>query len=77
MTSFLGVPLRIRDEVFGNLYLTDKIGAEGFSDEDEALAEVLSRKPGWRFRTTACTSECGRSAFLMTGTVLPGISMTG
>ena len=46
MTSFLGVPLRIRDEVFGNLYLTDKIGAEGFSDEDEALAEALALATG-------------------------------
>ena len=46
MTSFLGVPLRVRDVVFGNLYLTDKIGAEGFSDEDEALAEALALATG-------------------------------
>ena len=46
MTSFLGVPLRVREEVFGNLYLTDKIGAEGFSDEDEALAEALALAAG-------------------------------
>ncbi len=26
MTSFLGVPIKVRDEVFGNLYLTDKVG---------------------------------------------------
>jgi signal transduction histidine kinase len=46
MTSFLGVPVRVRDEVFGNLYLTDKIGAERFSDEDEALAEALALATG-------------------------------
>ncbi len=46
MTSFLGVPLRVRNEVFGNLYLTDKIGSEGFSDEDEALAEALALATG-------------------------------
>ncbi len=46
MESFLGVPLRIRDEVFGNLYLTDKIDAERFSDEDEALAEALALATG-------------------------------
>ncbi len=46
MTSFLGVPLKVRDEVFGNLYLTDKIGAERFSDEDEALAEALALATG-------------------------------
>lgn len=46
MTSFLGVPLKVRDEVFGNLYLTDKVGAERFSDEDEALVEALAMATG-------------------------------
>ena len=35
MTSFLGVPIRIRGEVFGNLYLTSKKGDETFTEEDE------------------------------------------
>jgi signal transduction histidine kinase len=35
MTSFLGVPIRIRGEVFGNLYLTSKKGGEAFTEEDE------------------------------------------
>jgi signal transduction histidine kinase len=52
MTSFLGVPLRVRDEVYGNLYLTDKIGAEGFSDEDEALAEALAQAAGIAIETS-------------------------
>jgi signal transduction histidine kinase len=34
MKSFLGVPLRVGDEVFGNFYLTDKQGADAFSEED-------------------------------------------
>lgn len=42
MTSFLGVPIRLRDEVFGNLYLTDKRSAEVFSDIDEELAVGLA-----------------------------------
>jgi signal transduction histidine kinase len=42
MTSFLGVPIRVRGEVFGNLYLTDTLGATEFSDEDEALAVALA-----------------------------------
>jgi signal transduction histidine kinase len=46
MTSFLGVPLRVRDEIYGNLYLTDKIGAPAFSEEDEALAEALAQAAG-------------------------------
>src|SRR5207248_11412270 len=40
--SFLGVPIRIRDDVYGNLYLTEKQGAAEFSDEDEALAVALA-----------------------------------
>ena len=35
MTSFLGVPIRIRGEVFGNLYLTSKNGGGVFTEEDE------------------------------------------
>lgn len=43
MGSFLGVPIRIRDRVFGNLYLTEKKSAPEFSDEDEALAVALAQ----------------------------------
>jgi signal transduction histidine kinase len=46
MKSFLGVPVRVRSQVYGNLYLTDKVGAEEFSDEDEALAEALALATG-------------------------------
>lgn len=42
MHSFLGVPLRVRGEVFGNLYLTEKIGAPEFSSTDEALVVALA-----------------------------------
>lgn len=38
MKSFLGVPLYVRGEVYGNLYLTDKDDEDGFSDIDEELA---------------------------------------
>jgi two-component system, NarL family, sensor histidine kinase DevS len=41
MDSFLGVPIRIRDEVFGNLYLADSIRGE-FSAEDEELTLALA-----------------------------------
>ncbi len=46
MRTFLGVPVRIRDEVYGNLYLTDKAGGQPFSDEDEVLAEALAAAAG-------------------------------
>jgi len=46
MTSFLGVPIRIRDQVFGNLYLTDKTTGEVFTDVDEELAVGLAAAAG-------------------------------
>jgi len=46
MTSFLGVPVKVRDEVYGNLYLTDKIGWSEFTDDDVALVEALSLAAG-------------------------------
>lgn len=46
MQSFLGVPIRVRDEVFGNLYLTDKTSAEVFSDIDEELVVGLAGAAG-------------------------------
>ena len=42
MRSFLGVPIIGRRSVFGNLYLTEKIGAAEFSDEDERIALLLA-----------------------------------
>jgi signal transduction histidine kinase len=41
MRGFLGVPVRIRDEVFGNLYLTGKRGGEDFTEDDEAVLVAL------------------------------------
>ncbi|MDO9378444.1 MAG: GAF domain-containing protein [Nocardioidaceae bacterium] len=45
MTSFLGVPLRVRDEVFGNLYLTEST-AGAFSADDQELASALAATAG-------------------------------
>ncbi|HYL56090.1 MAG TPA: GAF domain-containing sensor histidine kinase [Gemmatimonadales bacterium] len=42
MKSFLGVPIRGRDRAFGNLYLTEKIGAAEFDAEDQAIAVLLA-----------------------------------
>ena len=46
MRTFLGVPVRVRDEVFGNLYLTEKQGGEDFTVEDEDLAVALAAAAG-------------------------------
>lgn len=45
MGSFLGVPVRVRDEVFGNLYLTNQRQGE-FSDEDVELTSALAAAAG-------------------------------
>ena len=46
MSSFLGVPIAIRGETFGNLYLTDKIGWAEFTEDDLALTEALAVAAG-------------------------------
>ena len=46
METFLGVPIRIRDQVFGNLYLTEKQGAGTFSTEDEEVVVALAAAAG-------------------------------
>ncbi|MCW2641630.1 MAG: ATPase [Dactylosporangium sp.] len=46
MHSFLGVPVRIRDQVFGNLYLAEKGGGGQFSDDDEELMVALAVAAG-------------------------------
>lgn len=52
MTSFLGMPLRVRDDVYGNLYLTDKVDGTSFSEEDEALVEALALAAGIAIHTS-------------------------
>jgi signal transduction histidine kinase len=46
MESFLGVPIRVRDTVFGNLYLTEKGNGQGFDEEDVAVLSTLAVAAG-------------------------------
>lgn len=46
MRTFLGAPVQIRDEVFGNLYLTDKVNGQPFSEDDEVLVRALAAAAG-------------------------------
>lgn len=46
MTTFLGAPVRVRDQVFGNLYLTDKRDGSEFDDDDEAVLRTLAAAAG-------------------------------
>ncbi|MEZ0067206.1 signal transduction histidine kinase [Streptacidiphilus sp. MAP12-20] len=46
MYSFVGVPIRVRGEVFGNLYLTEKRGGGQFDAEDESVLQTLAVAAG-------------------------------
>ena len=42
MTTFLGVPVVVRGEAYGNLYLTEKHGGAEFDERDEEVTIVLA-----------------------------------
>lgn len=46
MRTFLGVPVQLRDEVFGRLYLTEKRGGGEFSADDEVVVRALAGAAG-------------------------------
>lgn len=46
MHTLLGVPIRVRGEVFGNLYLTEKRGGAEFTEDDEIVVEMLAAAAG-------------------------------
>ncbi|MFE7130589.1 GAF domain-containing sensor histidine kinase [Streptomyces sp. NPDC057638] len=46
MRSFLGVPIRVQGEIFGNLYLAEKHGGGAFNDDDLHMVRVLATEAG-------------------------------
>ncbi|MDQ0381633.1 GAF domain-containing sensor histidine kinase [Amycolatopsis thermophila] len=46
MRTFLGVPVRVRNEVFGNLYLTEKKNGQPFTEDDEVVVQALAASAG-------------------------------
>src|SRR3954470_11507207 len=46
MTTFLGVPITVRGEAFGNLYLTEKRGGGEFTEGDEQVVTALASAAG-------------------------------
>ena len=58
MKSFLGVPIRVRDEVFGNLYLTEKVGGARLRRRGRSESSSRwPRPPVSRSRTHGCTTK--------------------
>ena len=63
MQSFLGVPIRVRDEVFGILYLAEKIDGPSFGEEDEDIVGRACRRGGVSIENAGCTRRrCAGSA---------------
>jgi signal transduction histidine kinase len=60
MISFLGVPMRVRDRVFGNLYLTEKKGGGEFTEDDEAIATALGAAAGVAMENARLYDEAKR-----------------
>lgn len=60
MVTFLGVPVRVRGVVFGNLYLTEKEGGGDFTAEDEELAIALAAAAGVAIENARLFEEAGR-----------------
>ena len=60
MSSFLGVPVRIRDKVFGNLYLTEKSGGGDFTDDDETVVIALAAAAGVAIENARLYEEAER-----------------
>jgi len=46
MRTFVGVPVRVRDQVFGNLYLSEKRGGGEFTEDDETILMALGSAAG-------------------------------
>ena len=60
MDSFLGVPVRIRGTVFGNLYLTEKQGGGSFTEQDELLVQVLATAAGFLIENARAYAQSER-----------------
>src|ERR1700722_5895003 len=60
MRTFLGVPVRVRDQVFGNLYLTEKRGGGEFTEDDEALVTALGAAAGMEVGNARLYAEARR-----------------
>jgi len=62
MTSFLGVPVTVRDVSMGRLYLTNKLGAKTFSAEDQSLVEIFALHAGIAMENARLHEQLNRLA---------------
>jgi signal transduction histidine kinase len=64
MESFLGMPILAAGEPVGNLYLTNKLGAEEFTDEDEEMVQMLAAHAAVAIQNARLYQQVGRLAIL-------------
>jgi signal transduction histidine kinase len=64
MTTFLGVPVKVRDRVYGNLYLTERVGGGSFEEDDERAVVTLAAQAGVAIETARNREELERLAVL-------------
>ncbi|HVC13963.1 MAG TPA: GAF domain-containing sensor histidine kinase [Acidimicrobiales bacterium] len=64
MRSFLGVPVGAHNEVYGNLYLTEKIGWEEFTQDDEELVGAFAQAAGIAIENTRLQERVRQVAVL-------------
>ncbi|MFF7969876.1 GAF domain-containing protein [Streptomyces sp. NPDC007905] len=78
MDSFLGVPIRVRAQVFGNLYLTEKRGGAQFDEEDEAVLSTLAVAAGVAIDNARLYEESRqRERWLQANAEITGSLMSG
>ncbi|MFJ2766757.1 GAF domain-containing protein [Streptomyces sp. NPDC087300] len=78
MHSFLGVPIRVREEVFGNLYLTEKRDGNAFDAEDEAVLSTLAVAAGVAIENARLYEEARlRERWLAAGAELTNALLSG
>jgi signal transduction histidine kinase len=82
MTTFLGVPVRVRDAVFGNLYLTEKRGGGEFTERDQDVVMALAAAAGIAIENSRLFEEVRRrgewlsAASVVTTSLLQGADST-
>jgi len=64
VTNFLGVPIISSEEVQGNLYLTDKVGGDEFTDADEELITIFASHAAVAIKNARLFEEVGRLAII-------------
>ena len=64
MDSFLGVPVIAGGETLGNLYLTNKLGADEFTQADQDLVELLAAHAAVAIQNASLYEQVGRLAIV-------------